>query len=99
FQFGKDGWLTASLSARDWNKDGVLEKEPGVSVVDVTGNKRALRLDASEDHTGGVILRNTKPLPDEYRIEYKLMTFDFGGKRQGNIDYDGKINGYKAEGP
>jgi hypothetical protein len=103
FQLGTDGWLTASFSARDWNKDGVLEREPSVAIIDLdmgnNVNKRALQLDASEDHTGGVIIRNTRPLPDEYRIEYKLMTMDFGGKRGGNIDYDGKINGYKAEGP
>ncbi|KAG7346947.1 hypothetical protein IV203_006016 [Nitzschia inconspicua] len=95
---GTDGWLTVSLSARDWNKDGILEREPNVSIIN-SNNRRALQLDASEDHTSGVILRNTRPLPDEYRIEYKLMTFDFGGKKQGNIEYDGKINGYKAEGP
>lgn len=28
------------------------------------------------------------------------MTFDFGGKNiNGDVDYDGKINGYKAQGP
>jgi hypothetical protein len=99
FQLGQDGWLTASLSARDWNKDGTLEREPSIGIIDVSNDKRALQLDASEDHTGGVIIRNTRPLPDEYRIEYKLMTLDFGGKRGGNIEYDGKVNGYKAEGP
>ena len=100
FQIGKDGWLTASLSARDWNKDGEIEKEPSLSIVKMDGtDKMALKMDASKDHTGGVILRNTKPLPDEYRIEYKLMTLDFGGKRKGEIEYDGKINGYTPEGP
>lgn len=87
------------MSARDWNKDGTLEREPNISIVNSTNNRRALQLDASDDHTSGVILRNTRPLPDEYRIEYKLLTYDFGGKKGGNIDYDGKINGYKAEGP
>jgi len=100
FEIGKDGWLTASLSARDWNKDGTIEHEPSLSIVRMEGSdKMALRMDASKDHTGGVILRNTKPLPDEYRIEYKLMALDFGGKRNGRIDYDGKINGYAPEGP
>lgn len=56
---GKDGWLTASMSARDWNKDGTLEREPNISIVNVN-NRRALQLDASEDHTSGVILRNTR---------------------------------------
>jgi hypothetical protein len=96
---GTDGWLTVSMSARDWNKDGTLEREPNVTIVNTANNRRALLLDASEDHTGGVIVRNTRPLPDVYRIEYKLMTYDFGGKRDGNIEYEGKINGYKAEGP
>jgi hypothetical protein len=98
YSIGTDGWLTVSMSARDWNKDGMLEREPNVSIIDIN-NRRALQLDASEDHTSGVILRNTRPLPDEYRIEYKLMTYDFGGKKEGNIEYDGKVNGYKAEGP
>jgi hypothetical protein len=99
FQLGTDGWLTVSMSARDWNKDGTLEREPNVTIVDSSNGRRTLQLDASDDHTSGVILRNTNPLPDVYRIEYKLMTYDFGGKRNGNIEYDGKINGYKAEGP
>jgi hypothetical protein len=96
---GTDGWLTASMSARDWNKDGILERPPKITIVSSINDRRALQLDSSEDHTSGVILRNTRPLPDEYRIEYKLMTYDFGGKREGNIEYDGKVNGYKASGP
>lgn len=99
FTIGKDGWLTASLSARDWNKDGVIEREPSMTIVESAEGRQAIQIDASEDHTGGAILRNTFPLSEQYRIEYKLMTFDFGGKRGGTFEYDGKINGFKEEGP
>jgi hypothetical protein len=30
--FGTDGWLTVSLLARDWNKDGVIENETALQV-------------------------------------------------------------------
>jgi len=92
FQFGKDGWLTASMSARDWNKDGIIEDPPSLYTKDDAAFMEV------PDHTGGVIFRNTKPLPDEYRIEYKLKTVDFGGKRGGTIEYDGRINGYNQTG-
>jgi len=46
----------------------------------------------------GIIVTNTEPLPAEYRIEYTLRTVDFGGKRDGSFDYDGKTNGYENEG-
>jgi hypothetical protein len=50
------------------------------------------------DHTGGAIFRPTSKLPEQHRIEYKLKTIDFGGKRNGSIEYDGKLNGYSKEG-
>ena len=31
FAVGQNGWLTASLSARDWNKDGVIEAPPSIT--------------------------------------------------------------------
>jgi hypothetical protein len=43
-------------------------------------------------------LRPTHPLPSHYRIEYKLKTLEFGGKRNGSIAYDGRVNGYGSEG-
>lgn len=95
FSVGQDGWLTASLSARDWDKDGVIESPP--SLV----NKRVGKSYVAEmnvpDHTGGVIFRNTRALPSEYRIEYKLKTIDFGGKRNGTIEYNGRVNGYSTD--
>ncbi len=101
FMIGQDGWLTASLSARDSNKDGTLDSETTL-VIESLGSgsrrKNVLTMKA-QNHTGGVILRPTYPLPEEYRIEYKLTGLDFGGRRNGNIVHpDGKINGYSPEG-
>lgn len=98
-QIGKDGWLTASLSARDWNNDGVIEGPPTITTEKLpgVGGGRAAKIDVP-DHTGGAIFRPTRKLPSEYRIEYKLKTIDFGGKRNGTIYYDGRENGYSTEG-
>jgi len=96
FLVGQDGWLTASLSARDWNKDGVIEHQPSISSQQQGGVYVAV-IDVP-DHTGGAIFRPTKKLPSQYRIEYKLKTIDFGGKRNGSIDYDSRHNGYSTEG-
>mmetsp|Transcript_26756 Transcript_26756/g.37727 ORF Transcript_26756/g.37727 Transcript_26756/m.37727 type:complete len:583 (+) Transcript_26756:85-1833(+) len=92
FTLGTDSWLTASMSARDWNKDNIIEDPPRLFTKD---NAAVMQV---PDYTGGVIFRNTKPLPDEYRIEYKLKTVDFGGKRNGSIQYDGRTNGYNDAG-
>lgn len=96
FTIGQDGWLTASLSGRDWDKDGSIEDPPSMYIDNIDGSSW-LVMDVP-DHTGGAILRPTNPLPSEYRIEYKLKTIDFGGKRNGDIAYDGRINGYNEEG-
>lgn len=93
--FGRDGWLTAELGAFDVNKDGVPDAVPSVDKVDMGGDAAA-RLDVPGP--GGVIIRNTKPLPSRYRVEYTLRTIDFGGKRHGSWNYDGKINGYDPGG-
>ena len=96
FRVGQDGWLTASLSARDWNRDGVIEAPPSITTERRNGISAAV-LDVP-DHTGGAIFRSTYPLPEHYRIEYTLQTIDFGGKRNGSLVYDGRVNGYGAEG-
>jgi hypothetical protein len=96
--FGTDGWLTASLSARDWNKDGVIEDEPTLEIDTLAANNRNVLTMKVPDHTGGAILRPTKALPATYRIEYKLLMLDFGGKRNGSIEYDGRVNGYGNDG-
>lgn len=97
FQVGKDGWLTASLSARDWNKDGRIEAPPSITTKKLKRGTHVAQLKVP-DHTGGAIFRPTNKLPRYYRIEYKLKTLDFGGKRNGKIEYDGRINGYGKEG-
>lgn len=97
FSVGRDSWLTASLSARDWNKDGIIESPPLLRTK-LLGDSRYVAELHVPDHTGGVLFRNTRPLPSEYRIEYKLMTLDFGGKRNGTLEYDGRINGYSTNG-
>lgn len=96
FLVGQDSWLTASLSARDWDKDGIIETPPTITTRTREGESVAV-IDVP-DHTGGAIFRPTNPLPTEYRIEYKLKTIDFGGKRSGLLEYDGRINGYSAHG-
>ncbi len=96
FPVGQNGWLTASLSARDFNKDGVLEAPPSITTASVGGSSAAV-LNVPES-TGGAIFRPTQALPDQYRIEYKLKTIDFGGKRNGTINYGGRVNGYSTAG-
>ena len=96
FPVGQDDWLTASLSARDWDRNGVIEAPPSIS-TQAQGGEHVAVLDVP-DHTGGAIFRPTNKLPSQYRIEYKLKTIDFGGKRSGAIEYDGRINGYRTEG-
>jgi len=97
FRVGKDGWLTASLSARDWNKDGRIEAPPSITNRTLPNGRKVAEIKVP-DHTGGAIFRPTNKLPERYRIEYKLTTIDFGGKRNGTIEYDGRINGYSKEG-
>ncbi|WP_238015061.1 discoidin domain-containing protein [Dactylosporangium sp. AC04546] len=96
FTLGQNGWLTASLSARDFNKDGVIESPPSITTQAVGGANAAV-MNVPES-TGGAIFRPTNRLPDQYRVEYKLKTLNFGGKRNGTINYDGKINGYSPTG-
>ena len=96
FPLGQDGWLTASLSSRDWNRDGAIESPPSLTTREQNGVHVAVL--EVPDHTGGIIFRPTAALPLHYRIEYKLMTIDFGGKRHGALEYDGRINGYDAAG-
>ncbi|GII27041.1 discoidin domain-containing protein [Planotetraspora mira] len=96
FTVGQNGWLTASLSARDFNKDGVLESPPSIT-TQTLGAEHVAVLNVPES-TGGAIFRPTNKLPEQYRIEYKLKTLDFGGKRNGTINYGGRINGYSTAG-
>lgn len=96
FKVGKDGWLTASLSARDADKDGTIENEP--TITNGTEAGKSVAEMKVPNLTGGAIFRPTKALPDRYRVEYHLKTINFGGKRGGTIDYDDKVNGYTKDG-
>ncbi|GLZ03224.1 hypothetical protein Acsp03_06910 [Actinomadura sp. NBRC 104412] len=93
FGFGAGGWLTAELAARDTDKDGTPDAPPTLTTA-----KGVARLDEPSHH-GGILIRSTKALPAEYRVEMTLRGLDFGGQRDGSWDYpDGRINGYSPEG-
>lgn len=94
--FGKDGWLTVELAARSYDKNGVPHNPPRLEMVRDRGERSARINEPS--HDGGIIIRNTRPLPSRYRIEYTLRSLDFGGKRNGSWEYDGKVNGYDPKG-
>lgn len=86
-EVGDDSWLTVELAARDRDKDGTPDDPPSLDIAD---GEATINVPAWD---GGLVLTGTDTLPDEYRIEYELKTFDFGGKRDGQWDYDGKTNG------
>jgi hypothetical protein len=93
-KLGKDGWLTATLSARDWAKDGTPDKPPTIKTTDLAGQGNVLELNSPDSYDGAFITTSEK-LPAQYRLEYHLKTLDFGGERNGSINYDGKSNGYE----
>ncbi|MEU5876325.1 hypothetical protein [Spirillospora sp. NPDC047279] len=94
--FGRDGWLTAEVAAVDKDKDGRPDSQPGLSSVKLPdGEKVGLISEPSWD--AGVLIRPTRPLPARYRVEVTLRGIDFGGKRDGGFEYDGKYNGYTQE--
>jgi hypothetical protein len=95
--FGKDGWLTAELAARDYDKDGRPDRPPSLTAVTVQPGGRAAKID-EPSYDGGIIIRSTHPLPPRYRIEYTLRSIDFGGMRNGEWEYNGRRNGYDLEG-
>ncbi|WP_312980252.1 hypothetical protein [Corynebacterium sp.] len=88
-EVGQDGWLTVEHAAQDRNKDGVPDNEPN---LDVSAGQGTINVPAQDT---GLILTATDTLPEQYRIEYDLTGFDFGGKRDGEWEYDGKFNGYE----
>ena len=92
-KFGTDGWLTATLSARDWAKDGTPDVPPTISTKELAGHGQVLDIN-SPDAADGAFLTTSEKLPPQYRLEYRLKTLDFGGERNGTINYDGKSNGY-----
>ncbi|GLZ06253.1 hypothetical protein Acsp03_37190 [Actinomadura sp. NBRC 104412] len=94
--FGRDGWLTAEVAAVDKDRDGRPDSRPGLSAATLPDGQRVARIhEPSWD--AGVLIRPTRPLPPRYRVEMTLRGIDFGGKRGGTFDYDGKHNGYTRE--
>ncbi|ENM5840920.1 hypothetical protein V4V60_001005 [Vibrio mimicus] len=91
-EFGDNEWLTAEIAVQDKNADGVPDSNPKAFTLDVNGEK-ALKLE-EPSWDAGIIIRPTKPLPSRYRVEVTLRKIDFGGKRNGSFEYDGKYNGY-----
>ncbi len=70
FPVGQNGWLTASLSARDWNADGVIESPPSITTRGA-GRRSAWPKINVPDHTGGAIFRPTQPAarPVPHRVQ------------------------------
>jgi len=97
--FGDDGWLTAELAAVDADKDGAPDAPPTIATERVAGRGGDAAVIDEPQWNAGAIIRPTDALPAEYRIEVRLRTLDFGGKRDGSFAYDGKINGYDADTP
>jgi hypothetical protein len=95
FQFGTDGWLTAELSARDPEKQGRPKNPPSLTNARIGGEPVGLL--RKPDHHGGILIRSTGPLPAQYRIEYSLVTIDFGGSRRGVWKYSNRVNGYAED--
>lgn len=96
-KFGDGGWLTAEVAAVDKNKDGKPDSSPGLSTTTLPDGERAARLSVPS-WNGGVLIRPTRPLPAEYRVEMTLRGLDFGGERDGSLSYAGKRNGYRLTG-
>ncbi|GLW63468.1 hypothetical protein Arub01_17120 [Actinomadura rubrobrunea] len=94
--FGRNGWLTAEIAAVDKDRDGRPDSRPGLANATLPDGEKVARIhEPSWD--AGVLIRPTRPLPRRYRVEMTLRGIDFGGKRNGTFDYDGKHNGYTRE--
>lgn len=91
-EFGDGGWLTAEIAAQDKDANGIPDSNPKAFTVNVNG-ENALKLD-EPSWDAGILIRPTKPLPSRYRVEVTLRKIDFGGKRNGSFEYNGKFNGY-----
>lgn len=93
-QFAQESWLTAALSARDWNNSGTPQRPPTSNTVDSAGHD-VLKIGSPVSYAGAMI-PTTRKLPPEYRLEYGLKTINFGGERNGRIYYEGRENGYST---
>jgi len=97
FAFGRDGWLTAELAARDRDKDGIPDGAPSLSTSTLDDGTTVAVID-EPDHHGGLLIRSTHALPAQYRIEYTQVKVNFGGSRYDRWEYGGKFNGYEPKG-
>lgn len=83
-EIGEDNWITVALTGRqqDLTSGKNQPERPGVFHVirqPETGNIVAeLR---SDDPTAGALIRNTNPMPAEYRMEYTVTRYEMGGDR------------------
>ena len=91
YTYGEDDWLTVELYGRDSDKDGI--PETGGTFVNEDGKAKLI----STRHYDGAIIRSTDELPDKYRIEVTISDINFGGKKDGSWEYDGKYNGYDGD--
>jgi len=91
--FGRDNWLTLELAARDSDKNGMPEYSTSFKTLTLENGETVGHMVVGA-HDGGLVLRSTEGLPRHYRIEYELVTLDFGGSRYGSWTFDGKFNGH-----
>src|SRR5208283_4255173 len=56
FRFGKEGWLTAELSARDPDKQGRPKNPPSLTKANIGGESVGLLREP--DHHGGILIRS-----------------------------------------
>lgn len=86
YNLGVNEWLTLELSTR--NPERALEELAKITRSPDRSGSQALRL-ASPNHSDGVVLRSTRPLPPEYRVQVRMGYPSFGS---GRLDSD--LNGY-----
>lgn len=95
--FGTGGWLTAEIAAVDKDRDGKPDSNPGLATTVLPDGQRAARI-SEPSWDAGVVIRPTRPLPAQYRVEMTLRGINFGGMRNGRLKYGGKSNGYTQTG-
>lgn len=80
---GSDDWLVAEIYTR--TKNPILIDYLDIINDPSTPNNRVLKL-STPDHTDGVILRPSRPLPEKYQLSFKVGFIDYGDET--------KLNGY-----
>ncbi|MFC1586311.1 hypothetical protein ACFL5V_12255 [Fibrobacterota bacterium] len=91
YAYGEEGWLTVELYGRDSDRDGVPESGGGFASRD----GKAL-LTCTRHYDGGLI-RPTRALPAQYRVEVTVSNINFGGEINGDWEYGGRFNGYDGD--